>query len=135
MIMEITDVKLTNKVREKQVQKWIDERVRDNDTVNCIFYILLLKEDKKESLDYLLDKYGYTNGKVDTVAGCWNLDDGWYELSDIESMVEYCGVYPVKWDIEDVVLLENLYNSRAIYIKVDYKIENENGDVKYIPNH
>lgn len=126
---------MEDKKRCEQIKSWIDERIKDNDTVNCLFWILLLKEEGKESLDYLLDKYGYTNGTVDTVGGCWNLDDGWYELTDIESVVEYCGVYPVKWDIEDVVLLERLYNSRAIYISVMYKIKKEDGSIKYIPNH
>lgn len=53
----------------------------------------------------------------------------------MKSIVEFCGVYPVEWDINDVVLLEELYYNRDIYIKVFWKKESEDGTIKYIPNN
>lgn len=121
--------------RKNEIQNMITDRLETNDTVNCLFQILLLKEELKDILEGLLKRNGYETGTVDTVEGCWNLNDDWYELDDVKSIVEYCGVYPVEWDIEDVVLLEELYCNRDIYIKVCWKKETEDGMIKYIPNN
>lgn len=121
--------------RKNKIQNMINDRLADNDTVNCLFQILLLKEESKDILEDLLKRNGYETYTVDTVDCCWNLNDDWYEFDNVESIVEFCGVYPVKWDINDVVLLEELYYNRDIYIKVFWKKENEDGTIKYIPNH
>lgn len=102
-----------------------------------MFQILLLKESTKSTVEGLLKRNGFPLPlhTVDTIAGCWNLNDNWYELDGVEAVVEYCGVYPVKWTIEDVVLLEKLYYNRDIYINVLWKRENEDGTISYIPNN
>lgn len=51
----------------------IADRLADNDTVNCLFQILLLKEESKDALEDLLKRNGYEIYTVDTVDGCWNL--------------------------------------------------------------
>lgn len=102
--------------RKNKIQNMINKRLVDNDTVNCLFQILLLKEESKDILEDLLKRNGYETYTVDTVNGCWNLNDDWYEFDNVESIVEFCGVYPVKWNIDDVVLLEELYYNRDIYI-------------------
>lgn len=62
-------------------------------------------------------------------------NDDWYKLDNVKSIVEFCGVYPVEWNINDVVLLEELYYNRDIYIQVFWEKENEDGTIKYIPNN
>lgn len=121
--------------RKNAIQNMIADRLVDNNTVNCIFQILLLKEESKDILEELLKRNGYEICTVDTVSGCWNLNDDWYELDNVESIVEYCGIYPVKWDINDVVLLDELYYNRDIYINVFWKKEKEDGTIKCIPNN
>lgn len=122
--------------RRNQIKTWIKNRVKKNETGICVFEILLLKKESRDVLESLLKRNEYQNCHVvDTVTGCWNLDDEWYELTDIEAIGEYCGVYPVKWDIDDVVLLEELYNNKDIYINVVWKQKNEDGTVDYVPNH
>lgn len=121
--------------RKNEIQNMITNRLANNDTVNCLFQILLLKKESKDILEELLKRNGYETYTVDTVEGCWNLNDDWYEFDNVESIVEFCGVYPVKWNINDVILLEDLYYNRNIYIKVSWKKENEDGTIKYIPNH
>lgn len=121
--------------RKNEIQNMITNRLANNDTVNCLFHILLLKKESKDILEELLKRNGYETYTVDTVEGCWNLNDDWYEFDNVESIVEFCGVYPVKWNINDVILLEDLYYNRNIYIKVSWKKENEDGTIKYIPNH
>lgn len=126
---------MDRKNRMVEIQDMIDNRVKNNDIVKCLFQILLLNKDVKSIVKNVLIKNGCDINIVDTISGCWNLNDDWYEVSDIEAAVEYCGVYPIKWNIEDVVTLEELYNNRDIYIKVLWKIEDENGTIKYIPNN
>ncbi len=128
---------MDNRDRKAEIQDAITSRLKNNDTVNCMFQILLLKESAKNAVEGLLKRNGFPPllHTVDTIAGCWNLNDNWYELDDVEAVVEYCGVYPVKWTIEDVVLLEKLYYNRDIYINVLWKRENEDGTISYIPNN
>lgn len=126
---------MNNEIRKNEIQNMIADRLADNDTVNCLFQILLLKKESKNILEDLLKRNGYDTYTVDTIGGCWNLNDDWYEFDNVESIVEYCGVYPVKWSIDDVVLLEELYYSRDIYIRVLWEKEDEDGTIKYVPNH
>ena len=121
--------------RKTEIQQMINSRLENNETIDCVFQILLLKEKSKPIIEDLLKRNGYNTYTVDTIDGCWNLNDDWYELNDVKSIVEYCGVYPVEWDIEDVVLLEKLYYDRDIYIKVLWKQTDENGNTIYIPNN
>ena len=121
--------------RKQEIKKLIDKRLKNNDTINCLFQILLINEAAKAIVENLLTKNGYDIYTVDTISGCWSLNDDWYELDNVESIVEYCGVYPVKWDLDDIVLLEDLYYNRDIYINVLWKKENRNKTIKYIPNH
>ena len=121
--------------RKQEIKKLIDNRLKNNDTINCLFQILLINEAAKAIVENLLTKNGYDIYTVDTISGCWSLNDDWYELDNVESIVEYCGVYPVKWDLDDIVLLEDLYYNRDIYINVLWKKENRNKTIKYIPNH
>ena len=121
--------------RKNKIQNMIAERLADNDTINCLFQILLLKEESKDVLEDLFKRNGYETYTVDTIGGCWNLNDDWYELDNVKSIVEFCGVFPVEWNIIDVFLLEELYYNRDIYIQVFWKKENEDGTIKYIPNN
>lgn len=107
--------------RKNKIQNMIAERLADNDTKNCLFQIILLKEESKDVLEDLFKRNGYETYTVDTVDGCWNLNDDWYELDNVKSIVEFCGVYPVEWNINDVFLLEELYYNRDIYIQVFWK--------------
>lgn len=121
--------------RKEYIQEIISSKVEDNEITNCIFYILVLKEKVRNTIVKLIERNGYEPYWYDSISGCWNLNDDWYELYNVEAAVEYCGVYPVNWSIDDVVLLEKLYNDRSIYIKVSWIKQNNDGSVEYIPNH
>ena len=78
----------------------------------------------------IFDKYGIEYNVVDTVAGSYNLNRDWLETSDIPCYVEYGGVYPVNWDIEDVVTLEEMDYEGKLIIRVLWHEDDE-----YIPNN
>lgn len=48
----------------------------------------------------------------------------------MDCIVEFCGVYPVDWNIDDVVDFERMETEGEIVVTVGW-IE----DGKYIPNH
>ena len=103
----------------------------------CMFDITvpweIIDKDKDErffEIKEILDRNNVTYGFVDTVPGSWNLNDDYLETDKIECIVEYCGVYPVHWNINDVVRLEELHNAGKLVINVC--IVDEAGN--YIPN-
>lgn len=126
--------------RKETIMKWINARERDNEKpMPCIFYITVprflegtLSDDEniKEILN-ILDKYNIEWMNVDTISGAYNLNRDWIETEDIPCYIEYCGVYPTKWDIEDIVKLESLEYEGKIMINVLWHPEED----KYIPNH
>ncbi len=73
------------------IQNMINDRVSNNETTICLFQILLLNKSVKEELESLLLRNGCSIEIVDTVEGCYNLNDDWYELSNVEAIVEYSG--------------------------------------------
>lgn len=87
-----------------------------------------MKPSKK--IEGILDKNHVSHGHVDTVCGAWNLNRDWIETGGIDCIVEFCGVYPVSWDMDDVAELERMETDGEIIVLVDW-IE----DGKHIPNH
>ena len=123
------------------ISKWIKKRMDNGeDPTPCIFQITTPKfleceklEDN-ESIKVLIDifdKYGIDWQSVDTVEGSFNLNRDWIETGDIPCYIEYCGVYPIKWDIEDIATLEKLDYDGKVIIKVLWHPE----DKKFISNH
>lgn len=127
--------------RKELILEWIKTR-RDNGefSMPCMFQITTPKfmdEDGIENdknikiLTDIFDKYGIEWQNVDTIGGAFNLNREWIETSNIPCYVEYCGVYPVEWDIEDVVTLEQLDCEGKVIIRVLWRPEED----VYIPNH
>lgn len=128
--------------REKIISGWIQSRKEDGQKpIPCIFDITIPKflidfKDKLENnesikiITDILDKYNIEWNKVDTIPGAFCLNKDWIETNDIPCYIEYCGVYPTEWDIEDVVTLEKLEYEGKIIIRV---VWHEDG--KYIPNN
>lgn len=125
------------------ISEWININKRMNygeEPTPCIFQITTPKflEDERleddESIKVLtdiFDKYGIGWQRVDTIGGAFNLNRDWIETKDIPCYIEYCGVYPIKWDVEDVATLEKLDYDGKVIIKVLWHTEDE----KFIPNH
>lgn len=127
-----------NNSRENKIQKWIKNRIENNEINNCVFYITspqytecVCKENYITNIIEILEKNNIKYDYCDTVSGSWNLNNEWIQTEKIECIIEYCGVYPINWDINDVVVLENLHNEGKIIIRV-YLIDK---DGNYIPNH
>lgn len=79
----------------------------------------------------IFQKYGKKIYTCDTMAGDYNLNRDWAEVQgDVDCFVEFCGVYPVDWDIDDVVTIDEMEHNGEIMIHVDWHV----GD-KYVPNH
>lgn len=124
------------KERCNDIQSWIDARVKAEETTMCLFCIKVpANEDVKAIVTNILEKNSVKYSICDTIPGSWNLNDDYYECEPIECIVEYCGVYPVHWDINDVAYLEMLCNTDKIFINVHWVSHEENGDIKYTPNH
>lgn len=123
--------------RTEVIQGWIDaRRERGEAATKCMFYITvpkdtdLYKDETIKKIEGILDKNHVGHGHVDTVCGAWNLNRDWIETGEIDCIVEFCGVYPVNWDMDDVVELERMETEGEIIVLVDW-IE----DGKHIPNH
>jgi len=99
----------------ERIQKWIDERMKDNDYGQVLFSVLVLDPAYENQVVELIKRNYPKYTRCDTKLGCWCLNDDWYEFY-ANSITEYCGVYPVNWNIADVVFLEELYLRRKIYI-------------------
>lgn len=107
-----------------RIKGWIDSRMAKNDHANCLFHVLVLDNSYRKQVEELLARHGCDLAPRDTVPGCWDLNDDWYEFC-ADSIVEYCGVYPTKWNLADVVFLEELYYTRKIFIKVNVDCNGE----------
>lgn len=124
--------------RKELIQEWINARKEAGEKpVQCMFHITVpradanLREDKTiRKVEEMLARNGATSGHVDTVPGAWNLNRDWIETGLIDCIVEFCGVYPVSWDMDDVVELERMETEGEIIILVDWF-----KDGKYVPNN
>lgn len=99
----------------ERIQKWIDERMKDNDYGQVLFSVLVLDPAYENQVVELIKRNYPKYTRCDTKLGCWCLNDDWYEFY-ADAITEYCGVYPIRWNIADVVFLEELYLRRKIYI-------------------
>ncbi len=122
--------------REETIQEWINARKERGEITRCMFYITvpkdtsLLKDETIKKIEGILDRNRVSHGRVDTVCGAWNLNREWIETGEIDCIVEFCGVYPVDWEIGDVAEFERMETEGEIIALVDW-IEDE----KHIPNH
>ena len=106
-----------------RIQSWIAKRMEDKDYINTLFSVLVLDPAyEKQVIELIKRNYPHYN-RVDTKLGCWNLNDDWYEFY-ADAITEWSGVYPIKWNIADVVFLEELYLRRKIYIDAAWVTEN-----------
>lgn len=130
-----------NQERAKQILFFIKERNDNGEKpMPCIFNITTpkltgmyqLKNDENiKMITNILDKYNIYWQTVDTVPGSYNLNRDWIETKDIPCYIEYDGVYPTEWDIEDVVTLEKMDREGKIIIQVTWHPEKD----KYISNN
>lgn len=117
--------------REEMIRKCIEDRVNKQETVKCIFDITVPQylETRLEfnqhlyikKISEIFDKYNIKYEAADSMPGAFNLDRMWLETdakTPIECAIEYSGAYPVNWDIEDVVVLENMERDGKIIIRV-----------------
>lgn len=100
-------------------------RIVNNEVIPCQFSISKTYDEKyvKEVTD-LFDKYRIVYDLVDTLSGAFNLNRDWIQtdstVSPIPCAVEFSGVYPASWDIEDVIKLVKLEEEGKIIIMVYY---------------
>lgn len=117
--------------REKLVSNLIKHRVESGETCKCIFqfttpklHMSLRNSDVIKEMSNILTKYGIDYNFVDTVCGSYNLNRDWMETGEIECCVEYPGVYPVGWDIKDVLYLEKMDIDGNLIVLVQVKDKN-----------
>lgn len=127
-----------NMIREEIIQNYINWRKRHNHINKCVFCITApgdvqdaRNEKRLDSVRELLDRNNVNYHYCDTVMGSWNLDSEWIETEKFECVIEYSGVYPIHWNIKDVVEFEALNNDGKIVTRV-YLVDE---DGNYIPNH
>lgn len=137
------------KERMDNIKSWIDDRKERGEVTKCCFYLSppsinydchITELPVVKRLTDLLERNGivkYTENVphwsfCDTVGGDWNLNRDWIEFGPVECIVEYCGVYPISWNLEDVVYLADMINNGELICKV-YWIDPETGN--YIENH
>lgn len=124
--------------RKELIQEWINKRKEAGEKpVPCMFHITVpradvnLREDKTiRKVEEILVRNGVSSNNVDTVPGAWNLNRDWVETGLIDCIVEFCGVYPVGWNMDDVVELERMETEGEIIICVSWL-----KDGKYVLNH
>lgn len=126
--------------RKNMILNWIKDRRDDDEKPTlCVFQITVPKLSEDDNLEdienikiltNIFSKYQIGWNCVDTVEGSFNLNREWIETKDIPCYIEYCGVYPADWDIEDIITLERMENEGNIIIRVLWHKEE-----KYIPNN
>lgn len=108
------------------IRKWIDARKERGEITKCMFYITVPKNtdlynnETIKKIEGILDKNHVSYGRFDTVCGAWNLNRDWIETGEMDCIVEFCGVYPVDWDIDDVVEFERMETEGEIIAMVDW---------------
>lgn len=113
-----------------KISSMILSRINNNELVPCQFMISKTYDDKyvKEITD-IFDKYRVEYDTVDTASGAFNLNRDWIQtdstVSPIPCAVEFSGVYPASWDIEDVIKLVKLEEEGKILVRVYYIGEDE----------
>ena len=105
--------------RTEVIREWIDARKERGEITKCMLYITVPK-----------DTDIYKDETIKKICGAWNLNRDWVETGVIDCIVEFCGVYPIDWDLEDVAEFERMETDGEIIVLVDW-IE----DGKHIPNH
>lgn len=122
--------------RAETIRSWIAARKERKEIMPCAFHITVPRNTDIDAeaailkIHAMLDRNRVKYAHVDTVPGAWNLNRDWIETRSMNCIVEYCGVYPVNWDIDDVVELERMDTDGEVIILVDWI---QNG--KYVPNH
>lgn len=122
--------------RTEAIRRWINARKERGEITKCVFHITVPKctdlhtNETITKVEGILNKNHVKYDHVDTVCGAWNLNRDWIETGEMDCIVEFCGVYPVDWNIDDVVDFERMETEGEIVVTVDW-IE----DGKYIPNH
>jgi len=106
-----------------RIQRWINERLDYKDYTNTLFSVLVLDPSYEKQVIELIERNYPHYTYCDTKLGCWCLNDDWYEFY-ADAITEWDGVYPVNWNIADVVFLEELYLRRKIYIDAAWVTEN-----------
>lgn len=100
-------------------------------TPECKYRSELEDDENIKIITNMLHKYNVRYDRVDTVGCDFNLNRDWIETDDIPCFIEYCGVYPVNWDIEDIITMEHMIYAGKIMTKVLWHTE----DGKYVPNN
>jgi hypothetical protein len=128
--------------RVVNIKRWIEDRLKEKQVpYKVMFEITVPKMTNEDENIYnnltlqkvrdIFNKYSIRTEFVDTVSGSFNLNRDWLETKDdVECYVEYCGVYPIHWNIEDVVELERMDYDGEIIIRAFWHVDKE-----YIPNH
>ena len=80
---------------------------------------LLSSKSIKEVID-ILNKNNVKYDTCDTVPGAFNLNQDWIETDIFDATVEFCGVYPINWDIEDTLKFVELIEKGKIVVTVDW---------------
>lgn len=107
----------------REIQSSIKWRVERRETRNYRFYITtpkLFEQDNDEHIKELLkifDKYNIEYLKVDTVDDFFDLNRDWYMTdTPIECSREYNGVFPVNWEISDVIKMKEFDEEGKVII-------------------
>lgn len=98
-----------------RIQKYIDSRMENKDYIRTLFSVLVLDPAYEKQVVELIQRNDPEYNRCDTKLGCWNLNDDWYEFY-ADAITEWGGVYPINWNMADVVFLEELYLRRKVYI-------------------
>lgn len=120
----------------KTIQGWIDARKERGEIYRCVFSITTPKitnfydDETIAKINKMLKRNNVNSDRFDTRSSSWNLNREWIVTDEMDCIVEYCGVYPINWDINDVVELERMETEGEIVVLVDWIV-----DGKYIPNH
>ena len=112
----------------RSIKNSIKYRVEDNEINNCIFYISTPKSyfnydiENNETIKNVINILKRNNLSyeiVDTVPGSWDLNKMWLQTENVKCAIEYSGVFPISWNIDDIIELSRLYHHGDIIINIE----------------
>lgn len=132
---EILHMSLEEEKQKESIASSITDAIRRDAIYHCVFWFSVPKYISTGTKDFLensyikeiisiLDKNHVSYHTCDTVAGSFNLNRDYIETEIMDATVTFSGVYPIHWDVDSILKMENMEYNGDIMIVIAWFDEN-----------